>query len=192
MVTEPQTTLPVRMTCGVPSAGASLRWSWALPTTTSTSSIDALAPGGQPQVQTAELHVEFDDHHRTGEAGTGEVEFDRAHPPVQRQPGRHGPLALPFQRAHHAAQLHPVGGRGDDGTRSGQVADQGVQVGVQAGLPHQCRAFLELVDVDQAQRDGVVQAPQRPVAVGVGYPHRERLFVDPGHGHSKIPPSPSR
>ncbi len=135
---------------------------------------------GQPEVQPAELHVEFDDHHRTGEPGPGQVQLHRTHPPVQGQPRRHDPLPLALERAEHPAQFHPIGGRGDDRARSGQVEDQGVEVGVQPRLRHHRRAFLELVDVDQPERDGVVQPPQRAVAVGVGDPHRG-FVVDTCH-----------
>ena len=112
-----------------------------------------------------------------GEARPGQVQVHRAHPPVQRQPGRHDPLALALQRADHAAQLHPVGRRGDDGARSGQVADERVEVGVQSGLRHQRRALLELVDVDQPERDGVVQPAQRAVAVRVGDAQRRVVSI---------------
>src|SRR6478672_8488843 len=60
-------------------------------------------PLRQPQVEPAELHIELDDDHRPRKAGPGEVEFDRSHSAVQRQPGRHGPLPLTLQRAHRLA-----------------------------------------------------------------------------------------
>ena len=41
-------------------------------------------PIGQPQVQRAKFHVDFNDHHGTREAGPGQVEFDRSHPAHQR------------------------------------------------------------------------------------------------------------
>jgi len=46
---------------------------------------------------------------------------------------------------------------------------------VHSRLRHQRRALLELVDVDQPQRDRVVSPQQRSVAVGVRDAHR--VFV---------------
>ena len=145
---------------------------------------------GQPQVQRAAHQVELDHHDRTGEAGVGEVEFDRSHPAHQRQPGRHRPLAVPLQRAQPAAQLDPIGRGGDDRARPGQVADQNVELVAHPGRRHLRRALLELADVDQPERDGVVQPPQCPVAVGVGNPQRGGV-LDPGHGHSTVPARPA-
>ena len=84
---------------------------------------------GEPQIQAAELHVELDDDDRAREARPRQVELDRPHAPVQRQPAGHHPLALALQRSEHAAQFHAVGGRGDDGAGTGQVTDERVEVG---------------------------------------------------------------
>ena len=48
-------------------------------------------------IQPAELHVELDNHHRTGEPRSGQVEFHGTHPPVQGQPRRHDPLPLALE-----------------------------------------------------------------------------------------------
>ena len=74
-----------------------------------------------------------------------------------------------------STQFHPIGGRRHDRAGPGQIEDEGVEVGVHSRLRHQRRALLELVDVDQPQRDRVVSPPQRSVAVGVRDAHR--VFV---------------
>jgi hypothetical protein len=58
----------------------------------------------------------------------------RAHAAHQRQPGRHGPLAVSAQRTEPAAQLKPVGSRRGDRTRAGQVLDERFEFG-RAGAP---------------------------------------------------------
>jgi len=54
-------------------------------------------PVGKPQIQAAELDVQLDDHDRSCEAGPGEIEVHRTHPPVQGQPRRHDPLPLALE-----------------------------------------------------------------------------------------------
>src|ERR1700682_4517355 len=52
---------------------------------------------GQPEVQPAELHVEFDDHHRTREPRPRQGQLHKPHPRVRGEPRRNDPLALTLE-----------------------------------------------------------------------------------------------
>ena len=131
MSTDPHTLRPVRITWGLPSAGASLRWWRALATTASTSSIDALAASGR-RIST-EPNFTSSSITTMGPANRmGQIEVDGAHPSDQRQPGEHRPFPLALQRTQHPPQLHPVGRRSHDRATAGQILDECSEFGVQA------------------------------------------------------------
>src|SRR5271166_1070613 len=142
---------------------------------------------GQSNLDRSKPHVELDDDDRPSESRLDQVQLDGAHPAHQRQPARYGPLAVPLERPDPAAQLHSVGRRRDDRSRPGQVTDEAVQFVAGAGVGHVRGAFLELTDVDQPERDRIVQSAQRAVAVGIGYPQLGQ-FVRARHGASNLPP----
>ena len=126
---------------------------------------------GQPQVEGSPHQVEFDHHHRAGEPGVG---GSRSTEPTRRtSASRSAPSTRPAAAASRASpELHPVGGRADDGARPGQVVDQHIEFRSHPRRGYLRRALLELADVDQPERHGVVQPPQCSVAVGVGNPQR--------------------
>jgi len=116
---------------------------------------------GQPDVQGAELHVEFDDHHRPGKPGPGQVEFDRSQSPYQRQPGGHSPFAVALQRAGPAPQFYPVGRGRDERAWAGQVADQ-------------LERLRDATEADEVK----VLANNLPIASGVVLVDRNRIAVE--------------
>jgi hypothetical protein len=188
ILTEPHTTRPVNTTWGVPSAGATLRLSLALPPYTSTSSMDALAPSGnristEPNRMSSSITT-------TGPANLAltRSSFDRAHAAHQRQPSGYRPFAVPLKRSGPAAQLDAVGGRGDDRPGPGQIAHQAVELIASPGIGHVRRPLLELTDVDQPEGDRVVQPPQGAVAVGIGDAQLGQ-FIGTCHGDINLPPS---
>ena len=157
---------------------------WRCRRSTSTSSIDALAPSGNrmsrpPNFMSSSTTT-------IGPAKRARVRSRSTDPSAARSANRVGTVHSPwrFSEPSTPAQLHPVGRRGDDGARPGQVADELVELGTQAGPRHQRRALLELVDVDQPERHGVVQPPQCAVAVGVGDAQRRGLLIDTRHAPS--------
>src|ERR1700758_913250 len=83
---------------------------------------------GQSDLDRSKPHVELDDDDRPGESRLDQVQLDRAHPSHQCQPGRHRPLPVTLERPGPAAQLHAVGRRRDNRARSGQIADEAVQL----------------------------------------------------------------
>lgn len=108
--------------------------------------------------------------------------------------GRVRPAEKPdnrIQRVRHvrdpATATGAVGGGRDDRSRPGQIDDEAVQLVAGAGIGHLRGAFLELGDVDQPERDRVVQAAQCAIAVGVGYPQFGQ-FVGTCPGGINLPP----
>src|SRR5260370_540250 len=78
-----------------------------------------------------------------------------------------GPVSVRVERRGPGAERHPVGGRRDDRPRPGQVTDEAVQFVAGPGVGHVRGAFLELADIDQPERDRIVQSAQRAVAIGI-------------------------
>ena len=65
------------------------------------------------------------------------------------------------------AQLDPVGRARDDGPRPWQITNEAVQLIAGPGVGHPRGAFLELGDINQPERNRIVQSAQRAVAVGI-------------------------